>query len=303
MGNATWNAGSYAAYSSTAASKTQEQIFRNKSGMHADLDPAKFTVRESRDSAANPNSTPIIIGVDDTGSMGFLAAEIIKSGLGVIMQGIHDRKPVTDPHILLAAVGDATVDRAPLQATQFEADMRLVSQIEKFYIEGGGGGNSGESYPLVWWLARHKTSCDAISNRGKRGYVFTIGDEAPLMYIEGRQIRDVFGQPHSGERVDVRALLADAQARWNVFHLITPTEATRVQQAEQKWKALLGERAIVVDDHKRLGEVIVSIMQVNEGHDVDAVADSWGGGTGLAVRNAVSGLARRPSGPLAVESV
>ena len=178
MGNSNWNASSYGNYSRQTSSKTQQQIFTNTSGCHPDLNPTKFSVRESVDSPANPNSTPIIICVDETGSMGHLATTIIKQGIGVIVEGIIDRKPITDPHILLAAVGDAYCDTAPIQTTQFEADIVILQQIEKFYLEGNGGGNGGESYPLIWWFALNKTHCDAINIRNKKGYIFTIGDES-----------------------------------------------------------------------------------------------------------------------------
>jgi hypothetical protein len=293
MGYTTWDPGAYSSYARSVAGKSGAAIFTNTSGCHDDLNPVLFRVRESCDSAANPQSTPIIIGVDETGSMGHLATEIIKGGLGTIVQGIRDRKPVPDPHILLAAIGDATCDRAPIQATQFEAGTELVAQIEKFFIEGCGGGNGGESYPIVWWLARHKTSCDAITKRGRRGYLFTIGDEAPLHVLTRHQIRHFLGAEVESD-VTIEDLLAEVQSRWHVFHLITPTDATTHQDAVRKWRALLGERAMVVSDHRRLGEVIVSAMQVNEGQDVDTVTQSWDGSAALVVRNAVAALARRP---------
>jgi len=295
MGNSTWNPGAYRKYSRSVANKSQQEIFTNTDGCHDDLNPAKFTVRESCDSPQNPASTPIIVGVDETGSMGHLATEIIKQGLGVIVEGVHQRKPVTDPHILLAAVGDMFCDLAPLQATQFEADTGIVTQVEKFYIEGHGGGNGGESYPAVWWLALHKTRCEAITKRGRKGYLFTIGDEAPHMRITSEQIRQFMGGGSEGD-VDVQQLLTEVCERWHVFHLITPTRSTRVQGALAKWRDLLGERAFEVADHTKLGEIIVSTMQVNEGHDFEEVVDSWDGTTGIVVRQAVSGLARSSSG-------
>lgn len=296
MGNSNWNAGAYAVHANNVHGATQQQVFTNTAGCHDDLNPAKFKVRESRDSAANPLSTPVIIGVDETGSMGHLAVGIIKTQLGIIMQGIYDRKPVTDPHVILLGLGDAYSDHAPIQATQFEADMKLVEQISKIFIESNGGGNGGESYPLAWWLARHKTSCDCQEKRGKRGYLFTIGDEAPHPVITKDQVKRFFDVDVESD-VKIDDLLREAQARWHVFHLITPTDATKYQGAEAKWKILLGERAIVVDDHTKLGEVIVSIMQVNEGHDADAVAASWGAdaGTAIVVKNSLRGLTKLTS--------
>lgn len=292
MGCSRWDDSAYRSYSRQAQTKTQAEIFTNRSGCHADLDPTKFAVRESCDSAQNPNSTPIIIGVDETGSMGILAETIIKQGLGVIVQGIYDRKPVPDPHILLAAIGDANCDSAPIQTTQFEADVCLTKQIEKFFIEGNGGGNGGESYPLVWWFASHKTKCDAILKHHRMGYVFTVGDEAPHKVLPRKQIQRFLGGNAEAD-IKIEQLLEGVTANWNVFHLITPTDATQYQNAVKKWRDLLGERAIEVDDHNRLGEIIVSVMQVNEGQDADDVAKSWDGSTGLVVGKAVSGLAKR----------
>lgn len=289
MGSSNWSASSYRNYSTSVASKSQQQIFTNTSGCHDDLNPSKFDVRESVDSKANPNSTPVIIGVDETGSMGYLATDIIKKGLGIIIEGIIDRKPITDPHILLAGIGDAYIDDAPIQTTQFEADTVITKQIEKLYIEGNGGGNGGESYSLVWWFALNKTKCDAIDIRNRKGYLFTIGDESCHPQITKEQIKHFF---NCGVEKDVSSteLLAECQDKWEVFHLITPTSMTNHQNAIEKWRELLGERAIVIEDWHKLSEVIVSIMQVNEGQDVDKVIGSWDGDTSLVVGSAVSGL-------------
>lgn len=66
MGNSTWDPGTYRNYSTSVASKSTAAIFTHTGGCHADLDPTKFAVRESVDSPANPESTPVIIGVDET---------------------------------------------------------------------------------------------------------------------------------------------------------------------------------------------------------------------------------------------
>jgi hypothetical protein len=274
MGSSTWNPRAYASYSASVADKTEKDIFKNNSGCHEDLNPTKFIFRESCDSDVNPNSTPVIIAVDETGSMGHLATEIIKKGLGIIVQGIIDRKPISNPHILLAAVGDSTCDRAPLQATQFEADNKIIEQIEKFFIEHGGGGNSGESYPLVWYFAHYKTKCDSIIKRNRKGYLFTIGDEAPIRTIYKNELKE-FLDINSEVDININDLLKDCLTEWEVFHLITPTFATENQNAIEKWRELLGERAIIVDDWEKLSQVIVSLMQVNEGQNYADVISSW----------------------------
>lgn len=289
MGQGRWDASQWTRYASDVAAKPREAIFRG-TGVAPDLDPRYVDVRESLDSASNPHATPVMVFVDVTGSMGHLAENIVKKGLGVIMREIYDRDPIPDPHILCGAVGDTFSDRAPLQVTQFEAEVgKLMPQVERIWIEGGGGGNGGESYAAAWWFAAHKTRCDAIRNRGRKGYIFTIGDEKPHAYLTRDQIVSQLG---GNAETDVRLgdLHRAVTQHWNVFHLITPTSTTDEQHAVRAWRDIVGERAIEVDDHEALAEVIVSTIQVVEGADPAAVANSWSGTTAGIVHKAIARL-------------
>ena len=149
MGAGRWDATSYASYASTTRGKTVDKIYSGRE-LHKDLDPKGVAVHESRDSADNPNATPVIVGLDVTGSMGMIAHTMAQKGLGVLFQEILDRKPISDPHIMFMGIGDAASDRAPLQVSQFEADDRIIEQLTKLWVEGSGGGNDSESYNLPW---------------------------------------------------------------------------------------------------------------------------------------------------------
>lgn len=293
MGSGRFDPKDWAAYSTTTSAKPADKIFTSTAatGIHPDLNPLNIKARESCDSAINPKSHPIILMSDVTGSMGHLAEQIIKTELGKIMLEIYNRKPVSDPHILIGATGDATCDRAPLQVTQFEADIGITQQIEKFWIEGNGGGNDGESYNLAWYFAEYMTACDAITKRGEKGFLFTIGDEPPLKTLREQDIRKVFGHSAQGDLTN-EALLEAVQQHWNVFHLIVKP----VNDSERKWKDLLGQHAISLSDYTKMGEVIVSTMQVIAGEDADVVASSWSGDTSLVVRDAITSLAKSKAG-------
>lgn len=286
MGNARWSAMDWAQHTEATAGQSRTQIF-TQSGIHPSLDPRRIQVRESLDSLANPRSTPIIIGVDETGSMGELAEIIIKHGLGTIMQEIYSRKPVTDPHIMCLALGDTYSDAAPLQATQFEASIVLAEQVKNFYLEGNGGPNAGESYTFAWWFAAHKTRCDAILKRHRKGYLFTIGDECPLSQITRAQVKTFTGVDPKSD-VQTSDLLALVSKTWNVFHLIVSPVIS--QPVVQTWRSLLQQRAIEVSDHNRLAEVIISIIQIVEGYNTSEVVSSWKGGISDVVRHAVGSL-------------
>jgi len=271
MGNSRYDEGTYRTFThSTTDGRSRVEIFK-QGKMHEDLDPSKFAVRECVDSPANPNSTPIILASDVTGSMGHLAEQIMRGSLGDIMKALYDREPVPDPQILVAGVGDASVDDAPLQVSQFEADgVVLASQLQRVWLEAGGGGNPGESYPLVWGFAHFKTSCAAFAKH-RKGYIFTIGDEAPLETITNWQWQKFLAvNPEQEPPTDAGALLALVREHWNVFHLII--KPVGHQPVVSSWFSLLGENAIEVDNAGQLTEAVVSCIQVAEGQDPTAHA-------------------------------
>lgn len=137
MGGGTFDPGAYRAFASSTVGKATEEIYSSRT-MNKNLNPHGVKIRESRDSADNPNSTPLIVGLDVTGSMGIIADVIAREGLGTLFTGILERKPITDPHVMFMAIGDANCDQAPLQVSQFEADKRIIEQLTQIYLEHGG---------------------------------------------------------------------------------------------------------------------------------------------------------------------
>ena len=113
------------------------EIFRSRN-MDDRFNPRYIDKREARDSKEHPNSTPIAIGVDVTGSMGYLSEEIIKNSLNELMKKLYSTDLVEDPQLMFAAIGDVD-DDAPLQVTQFESDIRIAKQLMDLWIEGRGG--------------------------------------------------------------------------------------------------------------------------------------------------------------------
>jgi hypothetical protein len=296
MGHGRWDAGAWASYAARhTTGKSAAEIFGARA-MSDRFDPARIKVRESRDSKANPQSTAIILASDVTGSMGAIAEVMIRSGLDTTMREIYARKPVTDPHVMVMTVGDAECDQSPLQVTEFEADVRLAEQLKDLWIEGGGGGNSGESYHLPWYFAARKTSADCFEAGRRKGYIFTIGDEPILGGITRDNLRRVFDD---GAEADLTSseLLAMASRNYEVFHiLLTNVGFARgnLIAVKKSWTPLLGQRVIECDDHEKIAEVIVSTIQVCEGTAADTVAASWSGSTASTVSRAVGGLVPVP---------
>lgn len=296
MGSRSMDSTDWTKYTATSAvyraAPTAAAAFKARE-MDPYLDPKLFSVRESRNSSANPQSTPIILGLDVTGSMGAIAKQIAGEGLGILIKEIFDRKPVSDPHIMFMAIGDVIHDQAPLQVSQFEADMTMLDQLGKIWVESGGGGNSWESYNLPWHFANFHTSCDAFEKDDRKGYIFTFGDEETPMDLTQDQLRKVYD--NGDEIVATNAQLLDLlSSKYHVFHLIVEQGSHCVHhpgRSKQAWTELLGQRAISLTDSTKLAEVIVSVMQVTAGADAKDVIKSWSGGTAVAVSSAIRDLA------------
>ncbi len=271
------------------ATKT-EDVYKSRS-MDPGLDPLGFGVRESVDGDDNPESTPIIIALDVTGSMGPILDKIAREGLKTVCEEVYNRKPVTDPHICVLGIGDVESDSSPFQATQFEADVRIFEQLEKLYLEGGGGGNHYESYILAWYFAKMRTKTDSFSKRGKKGFLFTIGDEEITPRLTKAAIERFFGDKQARD-YSAQDLFSLVYPEWNVYHIVIK-EGSHARMAfasvKESWDRVIGgQRTIPLDDYTALGETIVSLIEVVGGRSVRDVSSSWDGSKSVAVGGALA---------------
>lgn len=112
MGNSRFDTNDLISYSASASTMSRDKLYSRscstaatKSGERVNAKQIEF--RESRDSEANPNSFPILIGLDVTGSMGMIAEQMSKDSLCKLVNYILQHKPVEDPHILFMGIGAA----------------------------------------------------------------------------------------------------------------------------------------------------------------------------------------------------
>jgi hypothetical protein len=242
--------------------KSVEQIFVQHE-VHSLMDPNGVMLRESRDSDEHPISVPIILGLDVTGSMGRIPHDLVKDGLPTIMGTIIEAG-VEHPQLLFVAIGDHLYDRTPLQIGQFESSDELLDKwLTSVWLEGGGGGNGGESYALAYYFAGFHTKHDAIEKRSMKGTLITIGDEPCHRTLSASDLDRIMGK---GEYRDYSAaeLVSKASENYNVYHLHiaeTPTGANPSVIAG--WKELLGDNLIVVKDFREIPKIVADLVLKN----------------------------------------
>jgi hypothetical protein len=271
MGSGHWSTDTYTAAKTYRATTGTSAFQYSDSGartVHADLDPRIATVRESRDSADHPNSTPIAVWLDVTGSMASVPRQVVAK-LDQLFGLLLRKGYVEHPQIMVGAIGDAYTDRAPLQVSQFESDNRIDENLGKLVLEGNGGGQGMETYELaMYFMARH-TVTDAWEKRGKKGYMFITGDEAAYPRVDATHVQTWIGGSPS-ERVagvPTEQIVAELQEKWHVFYILPAgTSYSGDQGIINQWKRLIGnEHVIELDDLNALCETIALTIGLIEG--------------------------------------
>jgi hypothetical protein len=270
MGHSDWSDTAYRsrqnhrkATNSTAFTYDRHVRTSGEIKVHPQMNPFGVT-RESRDSAAHPESLAISVIFDVTGSMGRVP-RVMQTKLGALMRVLIQRGYVAHPQIMFGAVGDATCDRVPLQIGQFESGLEMDEDLGKIYIEGGGGGQVHESYELaMYFMARH-TSIDCYEKRSRKGYLFTIGDEKPYANVRRRIVQDLLGDGPKRD-LPLKQVLSELHEKYEYFHIVpTNTSHGSNPAIQAHWRDLLGERVIMLDDEAAVCETIALMIGLCEG--------------------------------------
>ena len=294
MGGGRFSSSDWATYASTSgvSSATSADSIYTRHYAKDDFLPINIKMRESCDSPDNPNSTPIAIFLDVTGSMGSVLTQCAKN-LGTLFEEIYSRRPVSDPHIMFGGIGDVECDDYPIQVTQFEADNRIAEQMKDIYFERGGGGNDYESYSAAWYFCATHTAIDSLIKRGKKGILFTLGDEEPTRVLRRNHIKEFIGDDVQKDYTS-QELYDMVSKKYDVYHLIIAEGSHCIAYKDEvvkAWTDIMGQNAIIVSDVTKISEIIVSILKVRAGKDKDSVIKSWGDdSTALAVSTAISDI-------------
>lgn len=282
MGGSSWSDDVYSSKVSSKAAAgipTFDYDHKVKTGavaakVSSRLDPMGLKVRESRDSTAHPESNAIIVVLDETGSMGSVAG-IVQGKLPTLMGLLTRKSYITDPQILFSAVGDAKhgTEKAPLQVGQFESGTEMDDDITQVYLEGAGGGTMQESYELMAYVAARHTATDCFEKRGKKGYMFFIGDERSYDAVSKEEVSRLMGHNLQGD-IPTKEIFKELREKYEVFFIL-PEGASHGGDLNiiAHWKELVGgEHVLQLSDASAVAETIALQIGLCEGTTDTAAA-------------------------------
>lgn len=267
--------------------------------VHDTLDPKRVAgpkspfagkvMRECRDSDAHPVSNAVAVFLDVTGSMRQVPV-ILQKNLVKLMGLLLRKSYLSDPAILIGAVGDFHSDKAPMQMGQFESGIEIENDLTNLYLEGGGGGQDMESYELALYALARKTVIDCFEKRQKKGYAFIIGDERAYPTVERRAVKELFGDDLEAD-IPLADIVVEVQQKYDLY-FIMPNMTNHFGESKMLdfWRSLLGQNFIMLDDPEGISELLATIIGVGEGvADPGAVeADLVDVGTAKNTAGAVS---------------
>lgn len=232
---------------------------RNEQTVHPQMNPLGVT-RESRDSDAHPASIAIGVILDETGSMSNTPI-IMREALPRLMATVMG-KGVQDPQVLFGAVGDETNHEvASLQIGQFESGAEMADDLGKVLMEGQGGGSNHESYQnAIYFFARH-TSIDCFEKRGRKGYLFIVGDELPYAHVSHNEVKKLMGDTLEAD-IPTADIVKECQQKYEIYYVLPRgTHNFNSTVIHEAWRTLLGaDKVILLNDAADICETIATAV-------------------------------------------
>lgn len=240
-------------YSSARAAYTNSVVDRSYSNATA----SRVAPKELVKTGIRLDVPALIVVTDVTGSMGQWPAVMF----GKLPYLRHELKEYLgdEAKFLLAAVGDATCDSYPLQiqepASTFE---EAKTALEALVVEGGGGGQTYESYELA---AGYFLQAVEVARSVKPVLVF-IGDEMPYERLDAAQLSALGIRDASN--MNTEQLFKELAEVYDVYFIHKPygsSPAGTTKEVAAVWEKLLPENHMVpLQTPERVVDVLFGIL-------------------------------------------
>lgn len=232
------------AYDSTAGRSYDNAISRGLDS--SDLVPSKIET---------DSENPIVIVFDVTGSMGDWPATIF-SKLPYLDHEAKFYYGTDDYKICFAAVGDSFSDRYPLQVLPFCSGKDMEQELKKLIIEGGGGGQTNESYNLG--AVYFSNNCDMP--KAIRPLIIFIGDEGIYPETTQEEVEKICKISGSG-KIDTAESFQKLKEKFEVYAIRKKYDGSENHRIQKQWEDYLGaDHVASLQDPNRAVDVIFGIL-------------------------------------------
>jgi len=239
------------ASSAARAKAAGPRTYQGKTGPNEKIiDPHKRISTESKN--------PLIVAIDVTGSMASWPFEIFDR-LPLLFNTLAQYRP--DVEICFAAIGDAAVDRWPLQVTSFASGYDLEQLLGSLYGEGAGG-DAPESYGLfAHWVNTHVE----IPNPEEPPFLIVFGDITMHPKIAKGQIEHYLGDKTQSD-VDSLEAWQTVTQKWNTWFLRRPG-GKRGDKIDEQWGQAIGAQKVFhIEDEQRAVDYALGLVARSWGH-------------------------------------
>lgn len=269
MGGGSYSYNDAIARSRSYKNQSIEKTF-SKKNLDPEMNPLNINFRESRDSEEHPESFPIIIALDETGSMGEVPKYLIDNTLPDCVASIMNAG-IDNPQICFMAFGDVEgcYEEAPLQVGQFESSDELMEKwLRKVDLEGRGGGNRGEDPHMCWYFAANHIKTDALEKRGIKGCLITISDEPIHKTLPKEAITHYIGD-ECGEDLTTSFIYRECAKKWDIYHIHVEHGGYSLEIISDSWKPYVGDN-LIISDKRHVGESIARIVSNSYGQQTNS---------------------------------
>lgn len=225
--------------------------------LHKDLKPYKI-MRECLNTEEHPNTKPVILAIDVTGSMGEAAIEVART-LNPLMTELY--KELKDVEFSIMGIGDLAYDDSPIQMSQFESDVRIAEHLDKIYFEHGGGGNDYESYTSAWYMGLNHTKLDA-HEQGRKGLIITIGDEQINPYLPKDSLERTTGASLQ-DTINTPDLYNQVKTKFHLFHIQVEHDSAskrRTKDNIESFAEVIGRDNVKISNINSLKDTLKDII-------------------------------------------
>jgi hypothetical protein len=219
------------------------------------------------DSVETDSDAPLIIVVDETGSMGEDPATIFSKLPYLENEGKEYLGPNFE--VCFMAIGDAhNNEKYPLQVRPFAKGLDMGKRIKELIHERQGGGSYHETYELAALYANEKVKIP----KAIKPIIIFVGDEQPYDTVSKDHAKNYVGIDIE-KTLTTEAVFKKLKDKYSVYFILKPYERYSDNKMSpvnkmiyEAWEKLLGADHIsYLPDANRIVDVIFGILAKESG--------------------------------------